>query len=292
MKKENTAKLMMAVAMFIFGTIAPFVRMIGVGSGELALYRAVLAAVLVGGFLLITRQKLSVKDVKKELLLLLLTGAAMGFNWILLFEAYKYTTVSVATLSYYFAPVIVMAVCPLLFRERMGARQIVCFVMSTAGLVLITGTAGGGSSDLLGIAFSLGAAVLYATVILLNKFIKGVTGLHRTFVQFLAAIAVLTPYVMLTEGFNLGRLDGVGVGALLVVGLLHTGITYCLYFSALKELPGQEVAILSYIDPLVAVLVSVLWLDETMTLPQVVGGLLILGFTLWCELPARKRKSR
>ena len=292
MKKENTAKLMMAVAMFIFGTIAPFVRRINVGSGELALYRAVLAAVMVGGFLLITRQKLSVKDVKKELLLLLLTGAAMGFNWILLFEAYKYTTVSAATLSYYFAPVIVMAVCPLLFRERMGARQIVCFVMSTAGLVLITGTAGGGSSDLLGIAFSLGAAVLYATVILLNKFIKGVTGLHRTFVQFLAAIAVLTPYVMLTEGFNLGRLDGMGVGALLVVGLLHTGITYCLYFSALKELPGQEVAILSYIDPLMAVLVSVLWLDEAMTLPQVVGGLLILGFTLWCELPARKRKSR
>lgn len=292
MKKENTAKLMMAVAMFIFGTIAPFVRRINVGSGELALYRAVLAAVLVGGFLLITRQKLSVKDVKKELILLLLTGAAMGFNWILLFEAYKYTTVSVATLSYYFAPVIVMAVCPLLFRERMGTRQIVCFVMSTAGLVLITGTAGGGSSDLLGIAFSLGAAVLYATVILLNKLIKGVTGLHRTFVQFLAAIAVLTPYVMLTEGFNLGQLDGVGVGALLVVGLLHTGITYCLYFSALKELPGQEVAILSYIDPLMAVLVSVLWLDEAMTLPQVVGGLLILGFTLWCELPARKRKSR
>ena len=292
MKKENTAKLMMAVAMFIFGTIAPFVRRINVGSGELALYRAVLAAVLVGGFLLITRQKLSVKDVKKELILLLLTGAAMGFNWILLFEAYKYTTVSVATLSYYFAPVIVMAVCPLLFRERMGARQIVCFVMSTAGLVLITGTAGGGSSDLLGIAFSLGAAVLYATVILLNKLIKGVTGLHRTFVQFLAAIAVLTPYVMLTEGFNLGQLDGMGVGALLVVGLLHTGITYCLYFSALKELPGQEVAILSYIDPLMAVLVSVLWLDEAMTLPQVVGGLLILGFTLWCELPARKRKSR
>ena len=291
MKKENTAKLMMAVAMFIFGTLAPFVRMIGVGSGERALYRAVLAAALVGGFLLVTRQKLSVREVKKELLLLLLSGAAMGFNWILLFEAYKYTTVSVATLSYYFAPVIVMVVCPLLFRERMGARQILCFVMSTAGLVLITGTAGGGSSDLLGIAFGLGAAALYATVMLLNKFIKGVTGLHRTFVQFLAAIAVLTPYVALTSGFNLGALDTRGVAAMLVLGLVHTGFTYCLYFSALKELPGQEVAILSYIDPLVAVLVSVLWLDETMTLPQIAGGLLILGFTLWSELPARKRKS-
>ena len=293
MKKETTAKLLMAVAMLIFGTLPLVLQMIDLSSSERALYRAVLAAVLVGGFLLFTRQKLSLRDVKKELILLLLSGAAMGFNWILLFEAYKYTTVSVATLSYYFAPVIVMMVCPLLFRERMGARQILSFVMSTAGLVLITGTAGGGESDLLGIAFGLGAATLYATVMLLNKFIKGVTGLHRTFIQFLAAIVVLTPYVALTSGFNVGSLDGRGILFLLILGLVHTGITYCMYFSALKELPGQEVAILSYVDPLVAVLVSVLWLDETMTLPQIVGGLLILGFTLWNELPARKsRRSK
>lgn len=291
MKKETTAKLLMAVAMLIFGTLPLVLQMIDLSSSERALYRAVLAAVLVGGFLLFTRQKLSLRDVKKELILLLLSGAAMGFNWILLFEAYKYTTVSVATLSYYFAPVIVMMVCPLLFRERMGARQILSFVMSTAGLVLITGTAGGGASDLLGIAFGLGAATLYATVMLLNKFIKGVTGLHRTFIQFLAAIVVLTPYVALTSGFNVGSLDGRGILFLLILGLVHTGIAYCMYFSALKELPGQEVAILSYVDPLVAVLVSVLWLDETMTLPQIVGGLLILGFTLWNELPTKKAKA-
>ena len=71
---------------------------------------------------------------------------------------------------------------------------------------------------------------------------------------------------------------------LLVVGLVHTGITYCLYFSSLKELPGQETAILSYIDPLVAVLVSVLLLHEPMTMPQLIGGALILGFTVWNEL--------
>ena len=281
---------MMALAMFIFGTLAPFVRNIQVSSGELALYRAVLAAVLVGGYLLLTRQKLSVSSVKKELLLLLLSGAAMGVNWILLFEAYKYTTVSVATLSYYFAPVIVMVVCPLLFKEKLTAKQIICFVMSTAGLVLITGTAGGGSQDLLGIAFGLGAAAFYATVMLLNKFIKGVMGLHRTFIQFLAAIVVLAPYVAFTSGFTIGALSGAGWASLLVVGLVHTGITYCMYFSALKELPGQKVAILSYIDPLVAVLVSVVWLHEGITASQVIGGLLILGFTLWSELPVRKRK--
>ncbi|MBR5496423.1 MAG: EamA family transporter [Clostridia bacterium] len=289
MKKENISKILMAVAMFVFGTLAPFVRNISVSSGELALYRAVLAAVLVGGFLLVTKQKLSVKNIRKELLLLLFSGAAMGINWILLFEAYKYTTVSVATLSYYFAPVIVMVVSPFLFKEKLSGKQILCFVMSTAGLVLITGTAGGGKQDLLGIAFGLGAAAFYATVMLLNKFIKGVAGLHRTFIQFVAAIIVLVPYVAFTSGFTLGALESKGWICLLVVGIIHTGVTYCMYFSSLKDLPGQEVAILSYIDPLVAVLVSVIWLDEKMSLPQIIGGVLILGFTLWCELPSKKK---
>ncbi len=290
MKKESISKGMMATAMFIFGTLAPFVRNISVGSGELALYRAVMAALLVGCFLLITKQKLSVAGIKKELIFLLLSGAAMGFNWILLFESYKYTTVSVATLSYYFAPVIVMVVCPFIFKEKFTIKQVVSFVASTVGLVLITGTAGGGKQDLLGIAFGLSAAVFYAMVMLLNKFIKGVTGLHRTFIQFLAAIVVLVPYVAFTEGFTLRELDNIGWVSLLIVGLVHTGFTYCLYFSALKELPGQKVAILSYIDPLVAVLVSVVVLNEKMTVLQFIGGLLILGFTLWSELPAAKKR--
>ena len=289
MKKENAAKGLMAVAMFIFGTLAPFVRNINVSSGELALYRAVLAALLVGGYLLVTKQKLSLRSIKKELFLLLLSGVAMGINWIFLFEAYKYTTVSVATLSYYFAPVIVMVVCPLIFKEKLTGKQILCFAMATAGLVLITGTAGGGKQDLLGIAFGLAAAAFYATVMLLNKFIKGVTGLHRTFIQFLSAIVVLVPYVACTSGFTLGGLSGTGWTNLLIVGLVHTGITYCMYFTALKELPGQKVAILSYIDPLVAVLVSVVLLNEGMTVPQMIGGVLILGFTLWSELPKRKK---
>ena len=210
----------------------------------------------------------------------------MGINWILLFEAYRYTTVSVATLSYYFAPVIVTAVCPFLFREKLTAKQILCFVMSTVGLVLITGIGdlGRNSTHLLGIAFGLGAAVFYAAVILLNKFIRKVDGLHRTFLQFLAAIVTLIPYVALTSGINLAVLDSTGWICLLIVGFFHTGITYCLYFSSLKVLPGQKAAILSYIDPLVAVLVSVMILRETMTLWQTVGGCLILGFTLWNEL--------
>ena len=284
MKKVLSPRMLMMISMAIFGTLAPFVRNIAVSSGELALYRAVLAIVFIGGVLLFTKQKINFVKIKKELPLLLLSGVAMGFNWILLFEAYKYTTVSVATLSYYFAPVLVLIICPIIFKEKLTKKQLVCFVMSTLGLILIVGVGSVGSRDFVGILFGLGAAVLYAMVILLNKFIRNVEGIHRTFLQFLAAVVVLVPYVLMTSGIALAGLNSIGWANLLTVGFIHTGLTYCMYFSSLKELPGQKAAILSYIDPLVAVLISVVILGEPMSSGQVIGGLLIMGFTLWNEI--------
>ena len=301
------ARMMLIASMIIFGTVGLFSKNIPVSSGELALYRALMAAVLVGGFLLVTRQRIPLRAIRGQLPLLLLSGAAMGVNWILLFNSYRHTTVALGTLSYYFAPVIVMAACPVLFRERMTGKQILCFLLSVLGMVLITcmgqpeeqsaGEAAAQAAqagqparnDLLGILFGLGAAVFYAAVMLLNKFIKGVEGLHRTLVQFIAAIVTLTPYVALTSGVTLGGMEPGGWAFLLVLGLVHTGVAYCLYFSALKELPGQTTALLSYIDPLVAVLVSTLILHEApLTLWQTVGGALILGATLWNELTPKK----
>lgn len=282
---SKRAKIMLSVSMAIFGTLGLFTRFIPLSSGELALYRAILAAALILVYLAVTKQKIDLKGIRRDIPLLLASGVAMGINWILLFQAYRYTTISAATLSYYFAPVIVTVASPLLFREKLTAKQILCFCMSTLGLVMIIGinnlTRGG--SDLIGILFGLGAAVFYTTVILLNKFIKNVAGIHRTLLQFFAAIIILIPYVGVTDGVNLASLSRIGWACLLIVGLVHTGVTYCMYFSALKDLPGQEAAILSYIDPLVAVIVSVLVLGESMTILQFIGGVLILGFTLWNE---------
>lgn len=319
MNKQKNAKLMLSISMIIFGTIGAFTRAIDVSSGELALYRAVMAVILLLGFFTVTRQKIELRAIKKELWLLLLSGMAMGVNWILLFEAYKYTTISAATLSYYFAPVIVTVACPLLFKEKITPKQILCFVLSTIGLVLVilfeeklnldalntlvgSGLADGamasaatdplasslalptGREHLIGVLFGLGAAVFYATVILLNKCIKQVAGIQRTFLQFVAAIMILVPYVACSGGVQLGGLNGKGWICLVIVGVIHTGITYCMYFTSLKELKGQEISILSYLDPLVAVLVSVVVLGEQMTWLQVLGGVLILGCTLWNEL--------
>lgn len=285
------ARLMLISSMAIFGTIGAFVRNIPVSSGELALYRAVLASVLIGMYLLLSKQKIPFGNIKKELPLLLISGVAMGFNWILLFQAYKYTTISVATLSYYFAPVLVTVACPFLFKEKLTGKQILCFIMSTAGIVLITGVDdfSSGNSNMIGILFGLSAAVLYASVVLINKFIRNVDGIHRTFLQFIAAVIVLTPYVLSTSGVSLHNMNPLGWVSLLIVGLIHTGITYCMYFTALKDVPGQKAAILSYIDPLVAVFISVTLLNEPMTLWQVIGGLMILGFTLWNELTPQNK---
>lgn len=290
-KKSN--KFLFSLSMLIFGTIGLFVKNINISSGELALYRALMAIGFLIALFLVKKQRIDFKKIKKEMPLLFLSGAAMGINWILLFQAYKYTTVSVATLSYYFAPVIVTVVCPVIFHEKMKIKDWVCFIMSTVGIVLITGIGDLSKSagNAKGVLFGLGAAFFYACVMLLNKFIKNVDGINRTFLQFIAATAVLLPYVIASGENNIKNLDTTGVICLLVVGLIHTGVTYCVYFSSLKELSGQKVAILSYIDPLVAVIMSVAVLNEKITFVQAVGGIMILGFTMLNEISFGKKQQ-
>ncbi|MHB8075938.1 DMT family transporter [Desulfosporosinus fructosivorans] len=286
------AKLKIIFSMSVFGTIAIFVKNIPLSAGEIALFRAIIASVAIIIFKLANGKIILFSDIKKDLPILFVSGAAMGFNWILLFQAYNYTTVSLATLSYYFAPVIVMATCPILFREKMTIKQIVCFVMATIGLIMVIGINGmeESSNNLIGIGFGLGAAVLYATVVILNKFIKNVAGIDRTLIQFFAAIIVLTPYVLTTTGIHITTVENIGIINLLILGTVHTGISYVLYFSSLKDLKGQEAAILSYIDPLIAIIVSVTILGESINLLQITGGVMILGFTLLNEINIKSRR--
>ena len=290
---KNRSRAAYIFSMVIFGTISIFKRGIALSSGEISLLRAVIGGSGILLYMLLRGEKLPFRQVKSQLPLLLLSGAMMGANWIFFFEAMNHTTVAVATLGYYFAPIIVMVLSPLLFREKFTAKQVLCFVMASAGLVLIIGTGGGdgSSSYAMGIGFALAAAALYAGVILLNKRITSVSGMNRTVFQFISAIAVLIPYVAMTSGFQVHTLSGSGIFCMLVLGLVHTGFAYCLYFSSLSTLQGQQAAILSYTDPLVSVIVSVTILGESLTLTQAIGGALILGFSLLNELELPK-KSR
>lgn len=283
------AKLRMLLATASFGTLSLFVRHIPLTSAEVALFRAAIALACLAMLKKIKGEPLRWRGLGRELPLLFLSGAAMGFNWIFLFEAYKYTTVSVATLSYYFAPILVTLACPLLFGERLTRRQVVCFVGATVGLALVINPGGlTGSNPLKGVLFGLSAAALYASVVLLNKAIRRVSGLDRTMLQFASAALVLLPYILFTGGFGFERMDAVGWLCLTAVGVLHSCVAYVLYFSALAELPGQEAAILSYVDPLVAVLISLTVFQEGVAPWQLAGGAMILAFTLANELGTRE----
>ena len=286
MKGKFPAKISFSMSMAIFGTIGVFTRLIPLSSSEIALYRAILAVIVIALFLALSKKKVFQGIKNKTLVLLFLSGAAMGFNWILLFEAYNYTSLTAATLSYYFAPTIVLLSSPIVMKERLKKTGVLCFLLSSIGLVMVIAGGGGGrgSDDLKGIFLGLGAAVLYATVILINKKIGEIDGIGRTFLQFISAIIVLTPYVSLKSGFNLIGLDPTGWLSLLVLGIVHTGMTYSVYFSSLPLLKGSEISLLSYIDPLTAMLISAFVLSEPTTLLQIAGGVLILGSTLFSEL--------
>jgi RarD protein len=270
--------------MATFGTLGIFVKNIALSSAEIALWRAIVATLVLLTYMVVTKRLKMIRQSGRNLIKLTLSGAAMGFNWIFLFEAYRYTSVALSTLSYYFAPTLVIVASAVFLKEKLDTKQIICFIISTSGIVLIIGVSGGGSNDILGVLYGLAAAVLYATVVMFNKASAAVDGITRTYLQFVAAMIVLIPYVKVTEDFHIGTLETNGLLLLLIIGVVHTGIMYVLYFTSLSHVRGQQAAILSYIDPVVAVLLSVFALHEQTTLLQMLGGVLILVATAANEL--------
>ena len=283
----NTARLAIIVSMLIFGTIGIFVRHVPMPSSVIALVRGVVGTLFLLVFSRLRKTPVDWAGVRKSLGMLILSGAFIGFNWILLFEAYRYTTVATATLCYYLAPVFVILASPVLFREKLTLRKGICVVVALVGMAFVSGvteTGIAGSGELLGILFGVGAAVLYALVVLMNKKLTGVPVFDRTIVQLGAAALALTPYVLVSEWGTAMDWSGPVIPLLLVMGIVHTGFAYALYFGGIKELPAQTSALLSYIDPVSAIILSAVFLGEGLTASGVIGAVLVLGATLLSEL--------
>ena len=277
----------MILAMTIFGTIGIFRRMVDIPSGMLACFRGVIGTVFLILFLVIRKQKPNFSVFRNHLPLLCLSGALIGINWILLFEAYNYTTVAAATLCYYMAPVFVILVAALFLKERMTLLKWICVAAAVMGMVLVSGVLNGenaGPDNTRGILLGLGAAFLYAAVVLINRTFSGVPPIERTVFQLGSAAIVLIPYILLAEEASQVRMSGRTVLLVLLIGILHTGIAYLLYFGSMDRLRIQTVALFSYIDPVVAVLLSTLLLKENIGVTGWVGAFMILGATLVNEL--------
>jgi len=290
MNSEMQAKLKIIFAMVTFGTIGIFVRNIDLPSTVIALARGIVGTLFLLLVVFAKGQGVDKVAIKKNLKTLAISGACIGFNWILLFEAYRYTTVATATLAYYMAPIFVMMASPFVLKERLSAIKILCVAMALTGMVLVSGVVQSGTEgvDFTGILCGVGAASLYATVILLNKFIKEISAYDMTIMQLGLAALVLFPYALAVENFRALTPDTTSLLLLAVVGVIHTGFTYALYFSSIQSLKAQTVAIFSYIDPIVAIILSAVLLNESMDIYSIVGAVLVLGSTFVSELAERK----
>lgn len=280
-------------SMVIFGTIGIFRRYIPLPSSVIAMMRGMIGAAFLLALTLLRGRKLDGAAIRRCLPALCASGAMLGFNWILLFEAYRYTSVATATLCYYMAPVLVILASPVLFGERLGARKIACVIAASAGMALVSGVLEAGFTglaELRGVAFGLGAAVLYASVVLVNKRVDGVGGNDRTIMQLSLAAAVLIPYTLATEDFSAIAVTPLSAGMLLLVGVVHTGVAYAMYFGSMKAVSAQSAAIMSYIDPAVAIVLSVTVLREPLSVTSLAGAVLVLGAAMISELPEREKK--
>ena len=288
--EQMQAKLKIIFAMVTFGTIGIFVRNIELPSTIIALARGIIGTLFLLLVVFAKGKGLDYSAIKRNLTILAASGACIGFNWILLFEAYRYTTVATATLAYYMAPIFVIMASPFVLKERLTAIKGLCVAMALTGMVLVSGVVQSGMDgvDFTGILCGVGAASLYATVILLNKFIKNISAYDMTIMQLGLAALVLLPYTMITENFAVLSPDTNSLLLLAVVGVIHTGFTYAMYFSSIQGLKAQTVAIFSYIDPIVAIILSAVLLNESMDIYSMIGAVLVLGSTFVSELAERK----
>lgn len=282
-------KLKVIGAMLTFSTIGIFVKNIDLPSSEIAFSRGIIGGIFIILTSCILKKKISLNSIRRNLKILVFSGVVMGLNWMFLFEAYKYTTISIATISYYFAPIFVMIASPILLKETLSLKKVICICLAMIGMLLIVGTNKTSGENIeynhiLGIFYGILAAIFYANVIISNKFIVDISPGDRTVVQLFVGAIILIPYILTTTGFHFSSLHGISLYNLLFLGMFHTGLAYTVYFSAIKNLKGQTLAILSYIDPIFSVIISTLFLKENLRLFQIIGGVLILGSTFVSEI--------
>ncbi len=291
---ELKAVFQLLLAVLVFGTVGVLKHYIPLPPALVALIRGILGVLFLTVFMLLTKKKFSFGALKKNLPVLLLSGACIGFNWLLLFEAVD-ISVSVGTLCYYTAPIFVILFSPLLLKEKLSPVKLLAVGVALIGMVLVSGVLESGKGASLScVLFGLGAALLYASVMILNKKLKDISAYERTVWQLLFASLSLLPFCLF--GGEFASLCSCGAKEwllLAVIGIVHTGICYALYFGSMMKLKGQTVALLSYIDPATAVLWAAVLLKEYLSPPALIGAILVISAAMAGELlPAGHKKNK
>ncbi len=285
---NNMAFFKYIFALLLFGSNGIVASFIDLSSQNIVLLRTLIGSILLISIFFISGGKLTFYKHKRQFLNLMVSGIAMGTSWMFLYEAYARIGVSIASLLYYCGPVIVMALSPLLFKEKLTANKVLGFLAVVIGVILINGNVFDGKGDLLGIACGLLSAVMYAFMVICNKKAKDIVGLENSMLQLTIAFLTVAIFVGLKQGYAM-QIAPTSIVPIFILGLLNTGIGCYFYFSSIGKLNVQTVAICGYLEPLSAVLFSVAFLKETMLPLQIIGAVLTIGGAMIGELVKPKR---
>ena len=275
-------------ALLLFGSNGIVASLIHLSSYEIVLLRTLIGSLLLIAIFFIAREKLTFYKYKTQSVFLAISGIAMGTSWIFLYEAYDEIGVSLASLDYYCGPVIVMILSPILFGEKLTKIKVCSFLVVLVGIFLVNGTAFENGVSVWGLACGLLSAVCYSLMVMFNKKAKDITGLENSMLQLFVAFLTVAIFVSIKQGYRM-EIDTQSIIPILVLGLLNTGIGCYFYFSSIGKLPVQTVAICGYLEPLSAVVFSVIFLKETMLPIQIIGAVLIIGGAMLGEY--RKRQT-
>lgn len=273
MKRAYTKYIL---ALLLFGTNGIVASRIALSSYEIVLLRTMIGSILLIALFLLNKGRFQFYRRKKDFLFLAISGMAMGISWMFLYEAYQQIGVSLSSLLYYCGPVIVMALSPLLFREKLTLPKIFGFALVLLGLVLVNGNIVGDTQSHWGILCGILSAVMYAFMVICNKKALQITGMENATLQLTVSFLTVAVFVTAVKGIQVDATSA-DLPWILLLGLVSTGIGCYFYFSSINDLPVQTVAICGYLEPLSAVVFSVLLLKEAMSLTQVIGAALIIG---------------
>ena len=287
---DKKAFIKYLAALLLFGLNGIVASNIALSSYEIVFLRTLIGSVLLICLFLIGKGKFHIRENKKDLLFISLSGIAMGTSWMFLYEAYQQIGVSFASLLYYCGPVIVMVLSPLIFRERLTAPKLVGFAVVLVGIFLVNGSASGADMNTWGLFCAAMSAVMYFFMVTLNKQSKQIIGMENSVIQLTVSFLTVAVFVGIKQGFVIHIPSEAWVW-IIILGVLNTGIGCYLYFSPLSKLPVQTVAVCGYLEPLSAVVFAALLLGERMTVIQIIGAVCIIGGAMIGELVKPKRSA-
>ncbi len=284
------AYLKYLAGLLLFGSNGVVASFIHLNSYEIVLLRSVLGAALLLVLFRLLGGRFTFRQHRRDALFIALSGVAMAADWLLLFEAYAQIGVSLGMLINYTGPALVIALSPVIFKERITWPKITALAAALLGAVFISGQAAGEGVSAWGLLCAALSAVAYAVMVLTDKLAKDVTGMENAALQLFCTAVVVALFVGFRQGFAIQIAPAEWL-PVLWLGLANTGIGCCLYFSSIGALPAQSVAVCGYLEPLFAVVLSMLILHESMSPLQLAGACLIIGGAVFGECYKKSKAS-